>query len=67
MKVNRSTDSQLADLLQGVLYAGRTFAYYAELEKKIQALTPAQVNEAFRKHIVPGRLAIVEAGDFQKK
>jgi zinc protease len=67
MKVNRSTDSQLADPLQGVLYAGRTFAYYAELEKKIQALTPAQVNEAFRKHIVPGRLAIVEAGDFQKK
>jgi zinc protease len=67
LKVLRSTDSQLADLLLSELHFGRTFAYYADLEEKIGALTAARVNEAFRKWIVAGRLVIVEAGDFAKK
>src|SRR5262249_16305603 len=46
----RSSDAQLASLLQDGLHVGRTFAYHAEQEKKIEALTAEQVTEAFRKH-----------------
>ena len=47
-----------------LLHAGWTMAYYAYLEKKIAALTAAQVSEAFRKHIDSTRLVIISAGDF---
>jgi zinc protease len=35
------------------------------LERRIQGLTPDQVNAAFRKHIDPSGLSIVKAGDFK--
>jgi zinc protease len=35
------------------------------LEAKIQALTPEQINAAFRKHIDPSAVSIVKAGDFK--
>ena len=37
-----------------------------QLEAKIRALTPNQVNAAFRRHLDPKALSIVKAGDFQK-
>jgi zinc protease len=67
LKVQRSRDSMLAMYLGARLHAGQTFAYYADLEKKIAALTPEQVSEAFRKYIDPKRLVTVRAGDFKKK
>ena len=66
MKVQRSRDSALTLFLGARLHAGQTFAYYADLEKKIAALTPEQVSEAFRKYIDPKRLVTVRAGDFKK-
>jgi zinc protease len=36
------------------------------MEAKISALTPDQVNEAFRKHLDPAALSYVRAGDFKK-
>ena len=45
---------------------GRTFAYDAEYEKRIAALTPEQVNAAVKKYIDYGKLTIVKAGDFEK-
>jgi zinc protease len=66
LKVQRSRDAALALYLGTRLHAGQTFAYYADLEKKIAALTPEQVTEAFRKYIDPKRLVIVRAGDFKK-
>src|SRR5207237_651536 len=48
MKVERSTDSMLAMRLSQNLHAGRTFAYYADLEKKITDLTLEAVNSAIR-------------------
>ena len=66
-KQQRSSDGLLASLLGQELSAGRTFAYYADLEKKVEALTVAQVNDAIRKNIDPKRLVIVQAGDFKKK
>jgi zinc protease len=42
-------------------------AYEAELEKKIQALTPEQVVAALRAHLDPKKLVVVSAGDFETK
>jgi zinc protease len=67
VKGQRSTDSGLAGLLSEELYLGRTMSYDAEQEKKIAALTPETVTTAIRKHFVPKKLVIVEAGDFKKK
>jgi zinc protease len=66
-EVARSDDASLAKMMCDNLRAGRTMKYYADLEKKIAAATPAQVGEAFRKHVDPKRLVIVEAGDFKSK
>ena len=38
---------------------------YEQLEQKIRALTPEQVNAAFRTHIDPAAISIVKAGDFK--
>jgi zinc protease len=67
LKVQRSNDHALASLLSSELYAGRTFAYYADLEKKVKALTADDVNAALKKSLEPKRLVIVEAGDFKGK
>ena len=34
------------------------------MEKKVSALTPEQIGEAFRKWIDPAKITIVRAGDF---
>ena len=67
MKVERSSVSMLTMRLSQNLHAGRTFAYYADLEQKIAALTPEGVNSAARNHLDRKRLIIVQGGDFKKK
>ena len=64
-KVRRTTDGALAGRLADLSHAGRTMEYYADLEKKIAALTPEQVLAAARKHFDPKNLVIVTAGDFE--
>ena len=53
-------------MLNSLLFSRRTFAYYGELESKIESLTPEQVSEAFRQHIDLQKLVIISAGDFEK-
>ena len=65
-KNERGADNELVSLLASNLQAGRTFAFQAEMEKKVAALTPEQVSAAFRKYVDPNRLVIVQAGDFKK-
>ena len=65
LKVQRASDSRVATILSEGLYAGRTCSYYSDLEKKIKALTPDEVNAAFRKHIIPKKLVLMRAGDFK--
>jgi zinc protease len=67
LEQRRSSDTGLAALLQEALYVGRTLAYDAELERKVAALTPEEVNAAFKKSIDPRKLVVVRAGDFRKK
>lgn len=64
-QVGRSSDTALVGLLASLSHAGRTLAFQAELEKRIQALTPEQILAALRKHIDPKKLVVVIAGDFE--
>jgi zinc protease len=64
--VSRSQDRELVGSLIGNAYEDRTMAWAADLERKVQALTPAQIVEAMRRHMDLSRLAIVKAGDFDK-
>ena len=65
-QINRAQDSVLARLLAARLYVNRTLEWDADFERKIAALTPAQINAAMRRHIDPSKLTIIKAGDFQK-
>jgi zinc protease len=65
-KVGRTGDAAIAGQIVSNLNTGRTFAFAADQEKAILALTPSKVADAFRKHVDPNRLVIVRAGDFQK-
>ena len=66
-KVARANDAALAGQLSNLRHIGRTMAYEAELEKKIQALTPEQVVGALRTYFDPKKLVVVSAGDFEAK
>jgi zinc protease len=66
MNTARGSDGGLAGTIRSNLYLGRTFAYYAELDKKIAALTVADVNRALAQYVAPEKLVIIRAGDFLK-
>jgi zinc protease len=59
-------DYVVTELGQG-LFLGRTFAYWDDLNGKIEKLTVADVNAAAKRFIDPGKLSKVEAGDLAKK
>jgi zinc protease len=63
--VYRSQESTLLRLIMTRDQTGRTMKWDEQLEAKVQALTPEQINQAFRKHLDPAALSIVEAGDFK--
>jgi zinc protease len=65
-KVGRTGDAAIAAQIAANLRLGRTFAHAAELERRIAALTPADVQQAFHRYIDPQRLVIVRAGDFAR-
>ena len=65
-KVLLGSDGAIAGQLAEGLHVGRTFQYLADLEKKIEALQPGDVKKAFDKHVKPGELVIIQAGDFKK-
>jgi zinc protease len=65
-KNKRAQDEVLLNQLAALTYAGRTYAYLAEREKKVAALTAEEINSAVRQTINPKRLIIVEAGDLKK-
>ena len=64
--LGRSDDQALAREWVKDLFFDRTMAFDAEIEKKVAALTPDQVNAAFRRHVDVSKLTVVKAGDFKK-
>lgn len=63
---NRSQDGVLAAGWTTFLYLNRTYAWSKAFEDKLKALTPAQVNAAFRKAVDLNKLNVVLAGDGKK-
>jgi zinc protease len=65
-QVSRAQDNELAGRLNQYLFLDRTLRWDADLEAKIKALTPDQINGAMRRHIDPAKITIMKAGDFKK-
>ncbi|GAB3990055.1 pitrilysin family protein [Spirosoma daeguense] len=65
-QVTLAQDPALAFMLNNNLYINRSMAFEADLDKKIAALTPEQINAAVKKHIDPAKLVTIKAGDFAK-
>jgi zinc protease len=64
--VGRSSDGPLAGTLATRDFDEQTLAWDADLEKKVAALTPPQIQDALRRHLTVPALSIVKAGDFRK-
>jgi len=64
-RLARRNDRQLVGRLADYLYKKRDFSWDVAFEKRIAALTPAEVNAALLRHIDPSRLSLVTAGDFK--
>ena len=62
----RSNDTTLASILSQNLYLDRTMAWTENLEKKIVGLTPDDIQAALQRHIIPERISVVIAGDFDE-
>ncbi|MFY9550133.1 MAG: pitrilysin family protein [Thermoanaerobaculia bacterium] len=65
-QVTRAQDPSLARTLATGLYLGRTLAWDADFEKKVEALTAGEIQAAMRRHLDPAKMTIVKAGDFAK-
>jgi zinc protease len=63
-QVSRAQDRELADRLQLHTHFGRTMAWDAALQDRIQHLTPQQIRDALRRHINLPALTFMRAGDF---
>ncbi|MFM7057313.1 MAG: M16 family metallopeptidase [Planctomycetota bacterium] len=63
-QVARSSDTQLAGMLEAFAFLSRDLTFVDRQERSISALTVDQVNAALRKHLNPDRLFVVQAGDF---
>ena len=64
--VQRSEEGSIASILISREYWGRTMQWDAKLEAAVAALTPQQVNDAFKHHVDPAAITIVKGGDFKK-
>jgi zinc protease len=65
-QVSRANDTELVGRLAGQRYIGRTMAFDQQLEEKVAALTPAQIQAAMKKHLDVSQLSVYKAGDFAK-
>ena len=65
-QMSRAQDRELASRLATSLFLDRTMAFQAELESKVLALTPQQIQAALKKNLAPKRLSLIKAGDFKQ-
>src|SRR5207302_7845043 len=65
-QIARAEDGKVVRQLQRNAEHGWTMARAAELERKIGALTVADVNAAVKRHINPSSISYFKGGDFKK-
>jgi zinc protease len=63
--VARSQDQSLLSLIATREEYNRTLQWDEQMDAKLEALTPEQVNAAFKRHVDASSLSIVKAGDFK--
>jgi zinc protease len=63
-QLSRADDFALSSRLATYLFYNRTLQRDAELDKRIRELTPEQISEALRRHIVPEKFTMIKAGNF---
>ena len=66
-RLSRAQDDGLAAQMAGNEWLGRDFLVSAALDDAIARVTPAQVHEAWKRHIDPARIVWVIAGDFKDR
>lgn len=64
-QVARTQDGGLAGTLGLWIHVGRTMAWDAELEARVQALTVTEVRDAMRRHLDVERMTFMRGGDFR--
>jgi len=64
--LGRTQDAGLARTLAQNEQFGWTMARDADLDSKVIALTPAQINATVRKYLDPAAISYFKAGDFKK-
>ena len=64
-QVARNQDGAVAGRLATLLYLGRTFAWDELMDRRVAALSPAEVNAVLRRYISVDNLSLVRAGDFK--
>lgn len=64
-RLARAQDANVATALARDLDLGRSFAFAAERDARLAALTLDQVNAALRKFLDPGKFVMAVAGDFK--
>jgi zinc protease len=65
-QVSRAEDATLCGILNLLAHNDRTLAWDQKLEDQVRALTPQQVDDAFKRNIDPAEISIIKAGDFKK-
>jgi zinc protease len=67
LEVQLANDGGVAGMLASGLYLDRTLKFQEDLLKKIDALEPKQLSDAFAKYVKMDKLVCIRAGDFSKK
>ncbi|MBA3975817.1 MAG: insulinase family protein [Candidatus Solibacter sp.] len=65
-QVSRAQDRELAGRMQSQRFFGRTMAFDSEMEAKVMAVTPAQIQAAMKKHFDAAKMSFYRAGDFKR-
>jgi len=63
-QIGRTNDGGLAGTLGAWTHVGRTMAWDAEFEARVQALTVEQVRDAMRRHLDLTKMTFMRGGDF---
>ena len=66
-KVSRSNDPELVGQLASRAYLGRDMSWDAKIEAAVEALTPEQIHEVFKKHLDPSKLSMIRAGSIPEE
>ena len=65
-QVTRSQDPSLATRLANYARFGRTMAWDADIQKKVEALTSDEMASALRRHLDLSAMTFVKGGEFKK-